>query len=74
MMWLRKYNVRLKMKLTDLALKTNNEIYAVYYVTDEDKAKILKLKGQDHKIDAIKLLKSNYRMDLFEAKAYVDCL
>ena len=62
------------MKLTDLALKTDNEIYAVYNETDKDKAKILKLKGQNHKIDAIKLLKSKYRMDLFEAKAYVDCL
>lgn len=71
---LRKYNVRLKMKLTDLALKTNNEIYAVYKITDEDKAKILKLKSQKRRIDAIKLLKSNYHMDLFEAKAYMDCL
>lgn len=71
---LQKYNVRLKMKLTDLALKTDNEIYAVYKVSDEDKTKIRSLKGQNNKIAAVKLLKDNYQMGLFEAKNYVDYL
>ena len=71
---LRKYNVNLKMKLTDLALKTGNDIYAIYKVREDDKAKIRELKAQKKKIAAVKLLKENYEMDLFEAKTYVDYL
>ena len=71
---LRKYNVNLKMKLTDLALKTGNDIYAIYKVSEDDKAKIRELKAQKKKIDAVKLLKEDYSMDLFEAKTYVDYL
>lgn len=71
---LRKYNVNLKMKLTDLALKTVNDIYAIYKVSEDDKAKIRELKAQKKKIDAVKLLKEDYSMDLFEAKTYVDYL
>lgn len=62
------------MKLTDLALRTDNEIYAVYKVSAEDKAKIRALRGQNNKISAVKLLKENYRMGLFEAKTYVKYL
>lgn len=62
------------MKLTDLALKTGNDIYAIYSVSDEDKAKIRVLKNQKNKIAAIRLLKENYQMNLFEAKTYVDYL
>ena len=71
---LREYNIKLKMKLTDLALKTDNDIYAVYTVSEEDKNKIRELKNQKNKIEAVKLLKKNYQMDLFEAKVYVDYL
>ena len=71
---LRKYNVNLKMKLTDLVLKTGNGIYAIYKVSEDDKAKIRELKAQKKKIDAVKLLKENYQMDLFEVKTYVDYL
>ena len=71
---LRKYNVNLKMKLTDLALRTDNDIYAIYKVSEDDKDKIRELKAQKKKIDAVKLLKENYQMDLFEAKTYVDYL
>ena len=71
---LRKYNVNLKMKLTELALKTGNDIYAIYKVSEDDKAKIRELKAQKKKIDAVKLLKENYSMDLFEAKTYVNYL
>ena len=71
---LRKQNIKLKMKLTDLALKSRNDIYAVYAVSDEDKAKIRALKGQNNKIAAVKLLKDNYQMGLFEAKTYVEHL
>ena len=71
---LREYNIKLKMKLTDLALKTDNDIYVVYTVSEEDKNKIRELKNQKNKIDAVKLLKKNYQMDLFEAKVYVDYL
>ncbi len=71
---LRKQNIKLKMKLTDLALKTRNDIYAVYTGSDEDKAKIRVLKNQKNKIAAIRLLKENYRMNLFEAETYVDYL
>ena len=60
------------MKLTDLAVNTNNDIYAVYSVSNDDKAKIKELKKQNKKIDAIKLLKNNYQMSLFDAKTYVD--
>ena len=66
--------INLKMKLTDLALKTGNDIYAIYKVSEDDKAKIRELKAQKKKIDAVKLLKENYQMDLFEAKTYVDYL
>ena len=48
------------MKLTDLALRTDNDIYAIYKVSDDDKAKIRELKAQKKKIDAVKLLKENY--------------
>lgn len=71
---LRKQNIKLKMKLTDLALKTGNDIYAIYAVSDEDKAKIRGLKRQNNKIAAVKLLKGNYQMGLFEAKTYVEYL
>ncbi len=69
-----RYNVNLKMKLTDLALKTGNDIYAIYKVSEDDKAKIRKLKAQKKKLEAVKLLKESYQMDLFEAKTYVDYL
>lgn len=62
------------MKLTELALKTGNDIYAIYKVSEDDKAKIRELKAQKKKIDAVKLLKENYSMDLFEAKTYVNYL
>ena len=62
---LRKCNVNLKMKLTDLALKTGNDIYAIYKVSEDDKANIRELKEQKKKIDAVKLPKENYFMDLF---------
>ena len=64
---LRKYNVKLKMKLTELALKT--DIYAIYNVSKEDKVKIMDLKKQNKKIDAVKLLKDNYSLSLYEAKS-----
>ena len=66
---LRKYNVKLKMKLTELALKTDNDIYAIYNVSKEDKVKIMDLKKQNKKIDAVKLLKDNYSLSLYEAKS-----
>ncbi len=71
---LRKYNVNLKMKLTDLALKNGNDIYAIYKVSEDDKAKIRELKAQKKKIDAVRSLKENYQMDLFESKTYIDYL
>ena len=57
-----------------MALKTGNDIYAIYKVSEDDKAKIRELKAQKKKIDAVKLLKEDYSMDLFEAKTYVDYL
>ena len=69
---LQKSNIILKMKLTDLALQTNNDIYAVYTISREDKAKIKAFKTQNNKIEAIKILKNKYYLSLFEAKCYID--
>ena len=71
---LRKQNTYLKKKLTDLALKTGNDDYAMYNISDNDKDEIINLKESGNKIQAIKLLKENYRMSLVEAKDYIDLL
>ena len=71
---LRKQNTYLKKKLTDLALKTGNNDYVMYNISDNDKDKMINLKRSGNKIQAIKILKENYRMSLVEAKDYIDLL
>ena len=71
---LRKQNMELKKKLSDLALKAGDAAYNIYNINKEDKAKLLNLKISGEKIQAVKLLKENYHMSLAEAKNYVDLL
>lgn len=71
---LRRQNTYLKKKLTDLALKTGNDDYVMYNISDNDKDKMINLKRSGNKIQAIKILKENYRMSLVEAKDYIDLL
>ena len=71
---LRRQNTYLKKKLTDLALKTGNNDYVMYNISDNDKDKMINLKRSGNKIQAIKILKENYRMSLVEAKDYIDLL
>ena len=71
---LRKQNIYLKKKLTDLALKTGNNDYVMYNISDNDKDEIINLKRSGNKIQAIKILKENYHMSLVEAKDYIDLL
>ena len=71
---LRQQNVRLKLKLSTLAAKANYPEEMPYKVTAEEKIKIKALARQNKKIEAIKILKTNHNMPLFDAKTYIDLL
>ncbi|WP_077612370.1 50S ribosomal protein L7/L12 [Clostridium sp. Marseille-P2415] len=61
-------------RLNQLAKLTGHEDLSSYWVSDELKEQAIQLKRDGKKVEAIKKIREQTKMDLLEAKQYVDQL
>ena len=61
-------------RLNQLAKLTGHDDLSSYWISDELKGQAVQLKRAGKKVEAIKMIREQTQMDLFEAKQYVDQL
>lgn len=64
----------LEERLSQLAKLTGHDDLSSYIVSDELREQVIQLKREGQEVEAIKKIREQTRMDLVEAKQYVDTL